>query len=99
MYSLPRRLQPNLQHTVSQIVDGLPETLKTPILTPLTAEDALMVFDPKGIGGAVNVIVHEHKLGALYNALTFVNVSDRIPDSDKGAWSTVVLQITGKRNV
>lgn len=60
--------------------------------TVLTPDAALKIIDPKGIGKTVNEVFHEHELSGVYHALRFVATTDRIPNTEKGVWST---QITG----
>lgn len=70
-----------------------------PALKPLTAEAAIKIMSPNGVAGAVNVIVHEHTLDAIYQALRYFQRTDIIAESEKGAWAMVVLQITGMDSV
>ena len=39
------------------------------------------------------------RLSSVYDALKYIATSDDFEDCQKGVWSTVVLQITGKRNL
>ncbi len=70
-----------------------------PALKPLTAEAAIKIISPNGVAGAVNVIVHEHTLDAVYQALRYVQRTDMIAESEKSAWAMVVLQLTGMDSV
>lgn len=70
-----------------------------PALKPLTAEAAIKIISPNGVAGAVNVIVHEHTLDAVYQALRYVQRTEIIAESDKSAWAMVVLQLTGMDSV
>lgn len=70
-----------------------------PALKPLTAEAAIKIISPNGVAGTVNVIVHEHTLDAVYQALRYVQRTDIIAESEKSAWAMVVLQLTGMDSV
>ena len=70
-----------------------------PALKPLTVEDAIKIISPNGVAGAVNVIVHEHTLDAIYQALRYIQRTDILAESDKSAWAMVVLQLTRVNSV
>lgn len=70
-----------------------------PVLEPLTAEAAIKVIEPAGLAGKVNIIVHEHRLDAVYQALRYVKRTDVIDECDKSAWAMVVLQLTGMDSI
>ena len=87
-----------LQKTVAQIsvppkLTGEPicDNVGVPNPKPLISDPASKIVDPKEIGESVKTLLREHGLSNAYNTLKYVATSDRIEDSKKGIWSTVIL--------
>jgi hypothetical protein len=86
-----------LETTTAQISSNTStEAMLTPEPKYLTVDDACSAIDPTNFAGSIDVLVHEHTLGNVFDALVFLKTSNLIPDEGKKVWTTVVLQITAK---